>query len=313
MGGRDLDNSASNAEGTELRLPKPYRSKNPIAPRATRTSLLALKVARLAGSGSLDAQRQEDRTNRHVRAPMLAGLAIVLIAAIAVTTIVALDRASEDGAPTVASTPTDPLAGLDGVLARAVLTTNLRATPGRQSEILAIVPTQQLTRVTGRSTDGEWLRLAYPPDSELAGWAPRASFEVERGELATVAVASIGVPEAGQGGVVPSPEDDPLPDLAVINASLLPNGNLTLVVENVGTGRFIGTIGLQVTSGSGELLGVLDTRETSLLPNRTATIDTGLQITTTGSYRIELDRLDRIEEASEFNNVTSVFLVAPGA
>lgn len=245
---------------------------------------------------------------------MLAGLAIVLIAAIAVTTIVALDRTSDDGPSASANaTPTDPLDGLDGVLARAVLTSNLRATPGRQSDILAIVPTQQLTRVTGRSADGEWLRLAYPADSDLAGWALRTSFEVERGDLATVTVASVGAPDDPDGGVVPSADEGPLPDLALIDAFLLPNGSLTLVVENVGTGRFIGTIGLQVTSGSGELLGVLDTQETSLLPNRTATIDTGLEITTTGSYLIELDRLDRIEEASEFNNAERVFLVATGA
>lgn len=256
----------------------------------------------------------EDGTNRHVRAPMLAGLAIVLVAAIAVTTIVALDRASDDDVPVAANpTPTDPLAELSGVIARAVLTSNLRATPGRQSDILAIVPTQQLTRVTGRSADGDWLRLAYPADSDLAGWALRTSFEVERGDLATVAVASIGAADDDGGVAVPSAEDDPLPDLAVIDAFLLPNGSLTLVVENVGTGRFIGTIGLQVTSGSGELLGVLDTQETSLLPNRTATVDTGLEITTTGSYLIELDRLDRIEEASEFNNATRVFLVATSA
>ena len=253
---------------------------------------------------------QGDATNRHVRAPMLAGLAIILIAAIAVTAVVALDQDGDPDEQTAIATPADPFEGLTGVLARAVLTTNLHATPGRQSDILAIVPTQQLTRVTGRSADGEWLRLAYPADSDLTGWAPRASFEVERGDLATVAVAAIGAPDDPGGGVVPSPEDDPLPDLAVIDAFLLPNGSLTLVVENVGTGRFIGTIGLQVTSGSGELLGVLDTQETSLLPNRTATVDTGLVITTTGSYLIELDRLDRIEEASEFNNATRVFLVA---
>ena len=244
---------------------------------------------------------------------MLAGLAIVLIAAIAITTIVALDRASDDNNTAAArATPTDPFEGLEGVLARAVLTTNLRAAPGRLSDILAIVPTQQLTRITGRSADGEWLRVAYPAGSDLAGWAPRASFEVERGDLATIAVASIGASGDGDTGAVPSVEDDPLPDLALIDAYLLPNGNLTLVIENVGTGRFIGTIGLQVTSGSGELLRVLDTQETSLLPNRTATVDTGLEIVTTGSYLIELDRLDRIEEASEFNNATRVFLVATG-
>jgi hypothetical protein len=242
---------------------------------------------------------------------MLAGLAIILMATIAVTTIVALDRASEDGGTVaVQPTPTDPLAGLQGVLARAVLTANLRATPGRQSDIIAIVPTQQVTRVTSRSADGEWLRLAYPADSDLAGWAPRASFKLERGDLATVGVTSIGAPTGDDGAVIPSAEDDPLPDLAIIDAFLLPNSNLILVVENVGSGRFIGAIGLQVTSGSGELLGVLDTQETSLLPNRTATIDTGVEITTTGSYFLEIDRLDRIEEASEFNNTRRAFLVA---
>jgi hypothetical protein len=243
---------------------------------------------------------------------MLAGLAIVIVAAIAVTTIVAFDRASDGDGAEAAATAADPLDSLEGVVARAVLTTNLRATPGRQSDILAIVPTQQLTRVTGRSADGEWLRVAYPATSDLAGWGPRGSFAIERGDLAAVAVASAGAPDEEGDGVTPSVEEDPLPDLTLIDAYLLPNGSLTLVVENVGTGRFIGTIGLQVTSGSGELLGVLDTQPTTLLPNRTATVDTGLEITTTGSYLIELDRLDRIEEASEFNNTTRVFLVATG-
>ena len=104
----------------------------------------------------------------------------------------------------------------------------------------------------------------------------------------------------------------PLPDLALIDAYLLPNGSLTVVVENVGTGRFSGSIGLQVTTGGGELLGVLDIQETTLLPNRTATVDTGLTIGVTGSYLIELDRLDRIEELSEFNNASRVFLVPTG-
>jgi hypothetical protein len=242
---------------------------------------------------------------------MLAGFAIVVLAASAVTLIVALDDDPDGGAAAATVTPADPYEGLAGVLARAVLTTNLRVSPGRQSDIVAIVPTRQLTRVTGRSADGEWLRLAYPADSDLAGWGPRTSFLVERGDLATVAVASIG-PSEDDTEVIPTPEADPLPDLALADAYLLPNGNLTVVVENVGTGRFIGAIDLQVTSASGELLGVLEIQETTLLPNRTATVDTALEITTTGSYLIELDRLDRIEEVSEFNNTTRVFLVATG-
>jgi len=247
-------------------------------------------------------------TNRHLRAPTVTGFAIVLIAAAAVAIIVALDRTGGDPQPT-AALPTATAAPIEGIAARAILTTNLRVAPGRQSDIVAIVPTNQLTRVTGRSADGIWLRVAYPPDSELAGWGARDNFEVLSGDLATVAVASPGASTGTGPAASATPIGKPLPDLALIDAYLLPNGDLTVVVENVGTGRFSGSIGLQVTTGGGELLGVFDIQETTLLPNRTATVNTQLTIAATGSYLIELDRLDRIEELSEFNNATRVFLV----
>ena len=239
---------------------------------------------------------------------MVTGFAIVVIAAAVVALIVALDRTDNGDTSTVAD-PVTTQVPIEGIVARAVLTTNLRVAPGRQSDIVAIVPTEQLTRVTGRSADGVWLRVAYPATSELAGWAASSNFEVVAGDLATVAVASAGASVDDAGASATPTVSDPLPDLALIDAYLLPNGSLTVVVENVGTGRFAGSIGLQVTTGGGELLGVLDIQETTLLPNRTATVDTGLTIGVTGSYLIELDRLDRIEELSEFNNSNRVFLV----
>jgi hypothetical protein len=242
---------------------------------------------------------------------MLTGFAIVVIAAAVVALIVALDATENAATPAVAN-PTSTAVPIGGIVARAVLTTNLRVAPGRQSDIVAIVPTAQLTRVTGRSADGVWLRVAYPATSELTGWAARTNFDVIAGDLATVAVASAGASSGDPSASATSEVSDPLPDLALIDAYLLPNGSLTVVVENVGTGRFAGSIGLQVTTGGGELLGVLDIQETTLLPDRTATVDTGPTIGVTGSYLIELDRLDRIEELSEFNNSTRVFLVPTG-
>jgi hypothetical protein len=223
-----------------------------------------------------------------------------------VTIIVALDR-TDDGATQIVANPTTTAVNIQGVVARAVLTTNLRIAPGRQSEIVAIVPTAQLIRVTGRSADGDWLRVAYPATSELTGWAARTNFELISGDLAVVAVASAGTSAAADPSATSI--SDPLPDLELIDAYLLPNGSLTVVVENVGTGSFSGSIGLQVTTGGGELLSVLDIQETVLFPNRTATVNTEVTIQGTGSYLIELDRLDRIKELSEFNNASRFLLV----
>ena len=222
--------------------------------------------------------------------------------------IVASDHAANGSTQSVAN-PTVTSVPVEGVVARAVLTTNLRISPGRQSEIVAIVPTAQLARVTGRSADGSWLRVAYPATTDLVGWAAYGNFEVLSGDLATVAVASAGTASGGTPSASATAVNNPLPDLALVDAYLLPNGRLTVVVENIGTGSFSGSIGLQVTTGGGELLSVLDTQETVLLPNRTATVTTDVTISVTGSYLIELDRLDRIEELSEFNNATRVFLV----
>ncbi len=224
------------------------------------------------------------------------------------TIIVALDR-TDDGATQIVANPTTTAVNIQGVVARAVLTTNLRIAPGRQSEIVAIVPTAQLIRVTGRSADGDWLRVAYPATSELTGWAARTNFELISGDLAVVAVASAGTSAAADPSASATSISDPLPDLELIDAYLLPNGSLTVVVENVGTGSFSGSIGLQVTTGGGELLSVLDIQETVLFPNRTATVNTEVTIQGTGSYLIELDRLDRIKELSEFNNASRFLLV----
>ncbi len=226
-----------------------------------------------------------------------------------VVTIVASERAEESHPARQAVATATSAALPDGVVARATVTTNLRVAPGRQSEIVAIVPTGEVVVVAARSADKRWLRVIYPPTSQLGGWAATTNFDVLAGNVDAVAIASASGTGATNETVGTQDAADPLPDLSLVDAYLLPNGSLTVVVENIGTGRFSGTIGLQVTSAGGELLGVLDIQETVLLPQRAATVDTGVVIRSAGNYAIELDRLDRIEELSEFNNATRVFLV----
>ena len=244
---------------------------------------------------------------------MIVGVAIILIATLTVAAITAIDHnADKTYSNTVDAVVAEPFANFDGVLVRAMLTTNLRVTPDRQSAVTVIIPTQEIAHVSGRTVDSEWLHLSYPVGTNIKGWAPVTHFNIERGDLAAVDITSAAEANIGDSSIVPYPETNPLPDLTIIDAFLLPNGNLTLVIENIGSGRFIGAIGLQVTGASGNLIGLLNTQETILLPHRTATIDTGLLFTTNGSYLIKLDRLDRIEEMDEYNNTTTVFLVASG-
>lgn len=244
---------------------------------------------------------------------MIVGVAIILIATLTVAVNTTINRnAGETNSNTVEAVLADPFADFDGVLVRAMLTTNLRVNPDRQSTVTVIIPTQEFAHVSGRTVDSQWLHLSYPVGSDIKGWAPVTNFKIEHGQLTAVDITSDAETNIGDSSIAPYTETNPLPDLTIIDAFLLPNGNLTLVLENIGAGRFIGTIGLQVTGGSGNLIGLLNTEETILSSHRIATIDTGLQITTTGSYLIKLDRLDRIEEMDEYNNTTRVFLVASG-
>ncbi len=81
-------------------------------------------------------------------------------------------------------------------------------------------------------------------------------------------------------------------------------------VDNVGGAPVEGSVGLEVTGAEGALLGVFTIEDLSLDPGRSATVTTTVEVTSTGVYRIELDRLDDIEESGEFNNSLRKLLAA---
>ncbi len=200
-------------------------------------------------------------------------------------------------------------------VARLATTSNLYARPARASELVAVIPAGREARVTGRTEDAAWLRVVYPPQSSLEGWVPRANFVAatvpdltSMPALAPETVSSTGGRGTGTG------DGELLPDLTVASADVQPNGNLAVRITNEGRAPFAGRTGLQVSGADGEILGVLDVdlTESPLVPGRSASVNTGIQVRRTGLFVIEVDRGNQVKESGEFNNIRRVLLVGVG-
>ncbi len=234
----------------------------------------------------------------------------MLIAAALIASLIAFD--DPDGATVAVPTPA-ATAGVDeipaGIIAvRPAVTSHLLARPSREAAIVAIVPERRVAEVTGRSEDGEWLRLIYPLGSNLQGWMPLANVVEEQGDLAAAPVIAADAP--GEAGVPAVDPADLLPDLTISDATVLPNGRLLVRIDNIGASAIEGSVGLEVTGAEGGLLGVFTVENLSLAPGRSATVPTTVEVTSTGVYQIELDRLNQIEESGEFNNTLRKLLAA---
>jgi hypothetical protein len=249
-----------------------------------------------------------------LRAPTLAGIAVVLIAGAVMAVIALVDTASSaDGAPATPATPTAEVP--DGATVTLALTSNMYAHPSRSADLVAVVPSGRIARVTGRTEDNEWLRVVYPANSSLEGWIVRggvvAATEPDLTELPAIAAAGSLDPDGASGGLL---DDNPLPDLTVSSADVIPNGTLEVRISNVGRAAFADIVEVRVTGVDGELLAVVEADLTNqpLIPGRSASVNTGVAITRTGLYVIDVDRDNHIEEENEFNNTLRVLLVGTG-
>jgi CBS domain-containing protein len=233
----------------------------------------------------------------------------VLIATAVVAALIALDDPDDETVAPPALTTGSADSIPEGIVAvRPVLTSHLLARPSRDAEIVAIVPEQRIAEVIGRSEDGEWLRLVYPLGSELVGWMPRANIVTAQGDPTGTPIIAADAP-----GAVGDPVVDPadlLPDLTISDATVLPNGRLSVRIDNIGASPINASVGLEVTGAEGALLGVFTVEDLSLAPGRSATVPTTVEVTSTGVYQIELDRLNEIEESGEFNNSLRKLLAA---
>ena len=252
-------------------------------------------------------------TKRHVRPPVLAGVAIVLVAGFVVIMISAFDHGSGSGpsAP-LAAVEVQPVAdGPNTVYVYA--TSNVRAGPEATAEIVAIVPGGSPAEAIGRTADGRWVRVAYPAGSTIRGWLPASRIAIDR-EVLNRLPADAPQPSApAVSAATAVAAADALPDLTISDVFLLQDGRLAIDIRNVGAGSLSGAeVPLTVTKVSGELLGVLRIGPTTLGPGDSATVVTPVVVSETGSYRLELDRPDEIRESQEFNNSYSALLVVGG-
>ncbi|MFA7249184.1 MAG: CARDB domain-containing protein [Dehalococcoidia bacterium] len=216
-----------------------------------------------------------------------------------------LRRAARQGA---AGGPPSP-ATASVVLA---LTTNAYSRPTRASDLVAIIPEGRSARLTGRTEEGDWLRVVYPPASSIEGWVPRANARAaslpDLRDLPSVPEAAAGAAGDGPG------EQQGLPDLSVSSAEVQSSGALTVRITNAGPGTFGGRTDLQITSAEGTLLGAVDVdlSQSPLAPGRTAAVATGVFVRQTGLVLIEVDRRNTVQEASDSNNARRVLLVGTG-
>ena len=251
----------------------------------------------------------EARTIGTPRPPVIAAAGVVLVAAGAIAVILLVN--GRRGVPLPAEAAPSIVAAST---ARLATTSNLYARPARASDLVAIIPAGHQARVTGRTEDAAWLRVVYPPQSSLEGWVPRANF-VAAGlpDLASVPALAAEVAASGSGASAAS-EADALPDLTVASADVQPNGNLSVRITNDGRAAFAGRVGLQVAGADGEILGVLeiDLTDRPLATGRSASVNTGVEVRSTGLFVIEVDRGNRVKESSEVNNIRRVLLVGAG-
>ncbi len=239
---------------------------------------------------------------------MLAGIIVVLVAAAVIGGIIVFGDSDDDG--TQVAAPTAEPTSATPELVIAIATANVRADPDRFADVIAVLPTGRSVRLLGRSSDSSWIRVAYPPQSDVEGWVPVATISPAANtmaylpELVTLATAT---PFASDG----DPEADPLPDLIIADAFLLQDGRLTIALRNIGDASIVETfVPLNVSKASGEILGEQRIGPTTLAPGASATVLTPVVISETGNYILELDRFDEVRESDEFNNTFTTLLIA---
>jgi hypothetical protein len=241
---------------------------------------------------------------------MLAGIIVVLVAAAVIGGIIVFGDSDRDS--TQVAAPTSEPISATPQLVIAIATANVRAEPDRFADVIAVLPTGRSVRLLGRSSDSSWIRVAYPPESDVEGWIPLATISPVADTLAFLPVLitlETATPSASNG----DPEADLLPDLIIADAFLLQDGRLTIALRNVGDASIVETfVPLNVSKASGEILGVLRIGPTTLAPGASATVLTPVVISETGNYILELDRLDEVRESDEFNNTFTTLLIASG-
>jgi hypothetical protein len=268
---------------------------------------------------------------------VLAGLAVVALLGLAAAVLIIIDSAqgeSESG-PRVGIEPREtqtpgPVARTAvarGVVGRTNTTTAVRRAPG-QLVVLGTIPRNTDVTIDGQSEGGNWLRIIFPPNSELHGWVEVESVDIT-GDLNVLAVVTpepivvVDLPTTDPNleltpADTPAPDEteDPdatetpdsgLPDLVVGTTPVLTDGTLFITVVNQGTGIAEGDFVVAIFDVDGtQLLGGATLSDFSLGAGLSIDIGTGYAVTENQSLLLVVDPNGEIEESDNTNNQITV-------
>jgi hypothetical protein len=261
----------------------------------------------------------------------MAGFAVVALLGLTAAVLIVIDSArGESGAgPQVGIEPHDVMtpgpiartAAAGGVTGRTNATTAVRRAPGQRSTRGTLQRGTDVT-IDGRSEEGNWYRIIFPPNSELHGWVDADSLDIT-GDPTTLRVATpepIAIPnlptidpdlqltpeETEDPSGTPTP-DTGLPDLVVGTTPVLSDGVLFVTVENQGTGAMTGDLVVAIFTVDGsQLLGGATLPGYTLNAGLSIDIGTGYEVTENQSLLLIVDPNGDIEESVNTNNQITV-------
>jgi hypothetical protein len=268
---------------------------------------------------------------------VLAGLAVVGLLGLTAAVLVVIDSArgdSESDMPvgieprqTQTAGPVSKTATARGVVGRTNTTTAVRRAPG-QLVVLGTIPRNTDVTIDGRSEESNWLRIIFPPNSELHGWIEAESVDIT-GNVEALAVttpepvvvvdlpttdpeleltpADTAEPEETED---PDPTETPdtgMPDLVVGTTPILSDGLLVVTVVNQGTGIAEGDFVVAIFDIDGTtLLGGATLGGFSLGPGLSIDVATGYAVSESQSLLVIIDPNSEIEESDNTNNQISL-------
>ncbi len=268
---------------------------------------------------------------------VLAGLAVVALLGLVAAVLVVIDSARGDadsGAQvgieprgTQTAGPIAKTAIARGVVGRTNTTTAVRRAPG-QLVVLGTIARNTDVTIDGRSEESNWLRIIFPPNSELHGWVEVDSVDIT-GDIETLAVTTpepvvvVDLPTTDPDleltpvdTAEPDETEDPdatetpdtgLPDLVVGTTPVLADGVLFITVVNQGTGIAAGDFVVAIFDPDGaELLGGATLNGFSLGAGLSIDIGTGYDVTTSQTLLLIVDPNGEIEESDNTNNQITV-------
>lgn|GEM_PF-3499028 len=265
---------------------------------------------------------------------VLAGFAVVILLGITAGALVVVDsaRGGKGGTPTVvvaaATTstpgPADRTATASGVTGTTNAVTAVRAAPGARTQVLGTLAKGDDVEIDGRSTDSQWYRVIFPPQSELHGWIDAQFLDIT-GDPASLVVATAEppvvvalpteppavltaaardlTPTAGATPSVTATPPDNLPDLVIGTTPTIVDGKLFITVVNQGKGDAVGDIVVAVFNEDGtKLLGGATLPKFTLKAGRSIDVGTGYEVTESQTLLLIVDPNGEIAETSDTNN-----------